>query len=144
MLRGVLSLAAIVAMSTGVAHASNDSFFAVRSEAGAQPVGELSAEWNRVKVSGFDGDLILDGDHGRVRVLAPGAAEIQPGTHTIPAYVIHEGIGCLDQRATIEITHLKRGDTGAIREFDGSVQHRCDRSPDKLFSAEVHYIWPPA
>ncbi len=143
MLRSVLMLASIVAMSAGVASASDGSSFDFVSEAGAQPVGELSGHRTTVKAWEFEGELLLDGRGagGDVRVILPGAAEI--GVHNRPMVVVFGGIGCQDQQGRIEVTHLVRGTDGRIAEFDGSVEHHCDRSQDRTFTAKIHYTHRP-
>ena len=40
----------------------------------------------------------------------------------------------------LEVTHLARNSDGRITEFDGSVEHHCERSQDKTFTAEIHYV----
>lgn len=140
MLRGVLTLASIVAMSTGVASASSDSSFDFVSQAGAQPVGELSGQLTKLKVWEFDDELLLDGygSAGQLRVLVPGTTEV--GVRNRPMWVIWKGIGCQDPQGRLEVTHLARNADGSITEFDGSVEHHCDRSPDQTFSAKIHYV----
>lgn len=141
MLRGVLMLASIVAMSAGVASASADSSFDFVSPAGAQPVGELSGHRAGVKVWEFDGDLLLDGrgSGGDVRVLLAGA-RAETGVQQRQMVVIFGGIGCQDPQGRLEVTHLARNSDGRVTEFDGSVEHHCERSQDKTFTAKIHYV----
>lgn len=152
MLRSVLALAAVVAMSSGTAGADpSPTSFTFTAEAGAHPVRGRSGHWTpptlELRVGFRENTLRVHAENDGLRdyiLLEVSRHDGQPLAageyHDQKVLVVNGSFGCVDDTADFTIERLERNADGWADVFVGTIEHTCGSRTDNMFRSHVRFV----